>query len=348
MRNNPEVSYLMPAYNAATTIARALNSLLGQRNSPELEVVVVDDGSTDGTREVVDRIAGRDPRVRLLATAHRGQVAAAMTAQDECRGSILARLDADDVAHPDRTRRQADLLDSDPRLGAVGSRVRYFPRRRIRAGLLRYESWLNGLIERDPERTSANLLRELLVECPLANPALAFRREAFEAVGGYREFEGLPEDYDLVFRLVSAGWKIGGVPEVLHLWRDHPGRASRCDPRYSEENFRRLKLHYLLALRLDGGRRPVTICGAGPVGKAWLRSLQKAGVEVRCLVEVNPRKIGKTIHGVPVVSAGRLGEIEGGPGLILGAVGKKGGRDSLRGHLEPLGLVEGNDYIFVA
>jgi len=348
MKTDPTVSYLMPAFNAGRTIRRALTSLLGQRQAPTLEVVVVDDGSTDGTREIVEKIALGDPRVRLISIAHQGQVAAAETGQERCRGRFIARLDADDFAHPDRTRLQVELLEADPGLGAVGCRVRYFPRRRLKQGLLYYESWLNGLISENPEATSRNLRRELFVECPLANPSLTFRREAFGQVGGYREFQGLPEDYDLIFRLVAAGWKIGAVPAVLHYWRDHEGRASRRDPRYSQDSFRRLKLHYLLGLHLDCGRRPVTICGAGPVGKAWLKDLQAAGVEVRRLVEVNPRKIGKTIHGVPVVTASRIADTEGGPGLILGAIGKKGGRDSLRGHLDPLGYSEGKDYLFVA
>ena len=72
-----------------------------------------------------------------------------------------------------------------------------------------------------------------------------------------------------------------------------------------------------------------------------------AGIEVRFLVEVNPRKIGKKIHAVPVVRAEKLRELED-PGLILGAVGQKGARDSIRASLEPLGMAEGRDYIFVA
>jgi len=137
------------------------------------------------------------------------------------------------------------------------------------------------------------------------------------------------------------------VGRVLHLWREHGGRASRSEARYSEESFRSLKLYYLLETRLDRGGLPVSICGAGPVGKAWLKDFQASGVSVRFLVEVNPRKIGKRIHGVPVVAAEKLKEI-GEPGLILGAVGQKGARDNIRANLDPLGFVEGRDYLFVA
>ncbi|MBW7997564.1 MAG: glycosyltransferase [Candidatus Glassbacteria bacterium] len=344
----PEVSYLMPACNAAGTIDRAVRSLLAQRNCPSLEVVVVDDGSTDGTRELVTSLAAGDSRVRCVAEPHRGQVAAAVIGQELCRGKYIARLDADDIAHPDRTALQVAMLENDPLLGVVGCRVRYFPRREIQPGLLFYENWLNSLVVEDDKQTRQNILRELFVECPLANPSLMMRACAFREIGGYRDFDGMPEDYDLLFRFAASRWDISAVPEVLHYWRNSVTRASRVQDRYSAESFQRLKFHYLLKLRLESGRRPVSICGAGPVGKSWLKLLQKTGVEIRCLVEVNPRKIGKTIHGVPVVDTARLAGNRERAGLILGAVGQKGARGSVRAQLDPLGFVEGRDYIFIA
>lgn len=343
------VSFLLPVYNASSTVVPAIDSVLGQRNAPSLEVVVVDDGSTDGTLELLEKLAHTDPRVRLISTARQGQVAAAVTGQAQCRGDFIARMDADDIAHPDRVADQLALFARDPRLGVVGSQVRYFPRKQLRAGLLHYENWLNSLLdEKDSvESTHAGIIRELFVECPLANPTLIFNREAFEEVGGYRDFRGLPEDYDLVFRFAESGWRLGGVPRVLHLWRDHQERVSRTDARYSEESFRKLKLHYLKKLRLEDGSRPVSICGAGPVGKAWLKAFLTEGIQVRYLVEVNPRKIGKKIHGVPVVRAEDL-PAPGQTGLILGAVGQKGARENVRASLDPLGYREGENYIFVA
>ena len=343
------VSFLIPAFNASATVEQAISSVLGQRNAPPLEVVVVDDGSTDGTAGAVEKLARSEPRITLVSTEHRGQVAAAVTGQARCRGDFIARMDADDIAQPDRVAAQLDLFAREPRLGVVGSRVRYFPRKRLRAGLLHYERWLNSLlIEKDSvQSTHAGIIRELFVECPLANPSLMCRREAFEEIGGYRDFNRLPEDYDLIFRFAASGWLMAGVPRVLLFWRDQPDRTSRTDSRYSEQSFRKLKLHYLKKLRLNSGTRPVSICGAGPVGKAWLKEFLAEGIQVRCLVEVNPRKIGKQIHGVPVVRAEDLACMED-TGLILGAVGQKGARESVRANLNPLGFREGEDYIFVA
>ncbi|MFC1544786.1 glycosyltransferase family 2 protein [Gemmatimonadota bacterium] len=344
----PVVSYLMPAYNAAGTVERAVRSLLVQRGCPPMEVVVADDGSTDGTHAIVESLARLDSRVRLLVLEHRGQVAAAEAGQQLCRGEYIARMDADDIAHPDRTAAQLALLEGDPSLGCVGCRVRYFPRRTLQSGLLFYERWLNSLVVEDDKQTRQKILRELFVECPLANPSLMMRAGAFIELGGYRDFNGYPEDYELLFRFAASRWQISAVPRVLHYWRESTTRASRTQIRYSQESFQKLKLHYLLKLSLDNGRLPVSICGAGPVGKSWLKLLLASGVQVRFLVEVNPRKIGRTIHGVPVVDAAALASNRESAGLVLGAVGQKGARGSVRAHLDPLEFVEGKDYIFVA
>ncbi|MEA2062589.1 MAG: glycosyltransferase [Gemmatimonadota bacterium] len=351
------VSFLMPVYNAGSTIARAVDSVLGQRGlaATEIELVAVDDGSTDNTPEVLERLARRESRLRLVRLPHQGQVGAAIEGQRHLEGNFIARMDADDIACPDRLAEQLKLMHSDPGLGLVGASVRYFPRKYVKAGALHYEAWLNSFCQyRGGGTRTANdkIRREIFVECPLAGPTFLVRRQAFLQAGGYRDNHNWPEDYDLVFRVAGAGWRLGGATgegkKALHLWREHPARASRNDPRYSEKSFRSIKLHYLLRDRLDNGRKPVSICGAGPVGKAWLKELQAAGVEVRFLIEVNPRKIGKTIHGVPVVRAEQLSRLDCGPGLILGAVGQKGARESIRANLGPLGLVEGEDYIFIA
>ncbi|HUU29540.1 MAG TPA: glycosyltransferase [archaeon] len=349
MAAGPLVSFLMPVYNAAVTVERAVDSILRQRDAPGLEAVVVDDGSTDRTPEILARLAQRDSRVVPVTIPHQGLVAALITGQSRCRGAFLARLDADDIAHPERVKEQLALAGSDPGLGLVGSQVRYFPRRFLREGLLYYENWLNSLLDcRDsPGVVHNRIMRELFIECPLAHPTFFLRREAFDQAGGYRDFQGLPEDYDLCFRIAESGWRLGGVGRVLHYWREHAARSSHTDQRYSEESFRRLKLHYLVKLKLDNGTRPVSICGAGPVGKAWLKDILASGLEVRYLIEVNPRKIGKKIHGVPVVRAEDLTGLKD-PGLILGAVGQKGARPGVRALLDLLGYVEGVNYIFVA
>ena len=117
----PTVSALMGAYNYRQYVARAIESALAQHYPPELlEVIVIDDGSTDHTAEIVAEIAERNQgRVRLIRQANGGYIAATNRAIAEADGELLALLDADDVWLPDKTQTQVEMLQSRPELGLV-------------------------------------------------------------------------------------------------------------------------------------------------------------------------------------------------------------------------------------
>jgi glycosyltransferase involved in cell wall biosynthesis len=123
----PEVSILLPAFDAAATLEVSLRSVARQSEA-RWECIVVDDGSADGTRAVAERFAVRDARFRVVATAHRGLVAALNAGLEHCRGRVVARMDADDLMHRERLRLQLGALDAAPGLAAVGCHVRLFPR----------------------------------------------------------------------------------------------------------------------------------------------------------------------------------------------------------------------------
>jgi glycosyltransferase involved in cell wall biosynthesis len=334
----PRVSVLLPVRNAEATLEEALGSILAQ-TLDDLEVVAVDDGSTDASPGLLQAVAERDPRVRVLTQRPLGLVPALERARDAARAPLLARMDADDRAEPYRLEAQAALMEADPGMVLVGAHVRYFPRDGLGDGARRYERWLNSL--EDPEQ----LERDLWVECPLAHPTFLMRATAVATVGGYRDREW-PEDYDLLLRLRLAGGGLGVVPRVLHHWREGPGRLSRTDPRYSLGAFRRLKAHFLTRSPLLRERDGVLIWGAGPVGKTFARTLANEGVTVRAFVELDPRKVGQNIHGAPVVAPNEIGRFR--DALGLAAVGKGRARADIRESFTSAGWVEGRDFVAVA
>ena len=119
MRHTPRVSVIIPAFNAAATLAPTLASALAQSYA-DLEIVVVDDGSTDATAEIATAFADRDPRVRVIITANGGVAKARNRGIAEARGELLAPLDADDLWHPEKIARQVETLDAaGPRVGLV-------------------------------------------------------------------------------------------------------------------------------------------------------------------------------------------------------------------------------------
>ncbi|UCD23297.1 MAG: glycosyltransferase [Gemmatimonadota bacterium] len=335
MGERPHVSILLPCYNAALTIDQAVDSLLGQTFA-DFEILAIDDGSTDATASKLRSWAARDKRIVTRTIDRAGIVTALNTAVSTAQGELLVRMDADDISAPTRLEEQVKLLDGLPALAGCGTQMRYFPRDIVRDGARRYEAWINGLT------APAQIERDLFVECPIPHPTLALRRTALAEVGGYREAQW-PEDYDLVLRLCTSGHRLGKVPRVLFYWRESVDRLSRTDPRYSDGAFRKCKVHYL-AGRISG--RPVAICGAGPVGKAFARELTSQGHTVTAFVDLDPRKIGQRIHGAPVVSPARISILA--DAYFLAAVASEKAREEIRRYLTECGLEETRDFCAVA
>jgi glycosyltransferase involved in cell wall biosynthesis len=304
----------------------------------DFEVLVVDDGSADATPEALESWAARDGRVRVLRQPRLGLVAALEAARNVAQGRYLARMDADDVAAPERLGRQLALMEERTDLVGCGCRIRYFPDELVQGGALRYQRWINALL------TPEDIERDLFVECPLAHPTFFLRADAVESVGGYRE-HGWPEDYDLVLRLWEAGGRFAKSPDTLLAWREGASRLSRVDARYGEEAFRRVKVHFLKRTLL-AGRSGAVVWGAGPTGKAFAQTLLAEQVPVLAFVELDPRKIGQTIHGAPVISPSDVERYR--VGLCLAAVGQPGAREDIRQTLRGMGWSEMIDFVAVA
>lgn len=333
----PAVSVLLPVRDGLRFVATALRSLTAQ-TFRDFEVVVVDDGSSDGTCDLLRAYAATDRRVVVVRQPPRGIVVALEEGRRRARGALLARMDADDIAHPLRLERQVDLLRRDPSLVVVGCGVRMVPADGLTEGRAGYERWLNSLVD------SGDLHRDLFVECPLAHPTLLLRSDAVEEVGGYRD-AGVPEDYDLLLRLWEAGGRLGTVPEPLLDWTDRPDRLSRTGDAYTPEAFRRVKVE-VLARTVLADRPGVVIWGAGPTGKAFSHTLAEAGIPVLAFVDLDPRKLGQTIHDAPVVPPDRMGDFPG--AVLLGAVSGPRPREEIRQVAAASGLVEGLDFVAVA
>jgi glycosyltransferase involved in cell wall biosynthesis len=333
----PIVSVLLPCFNAEKTIDETLDSLAHQTMT-EFEVVAVDDGSTDSTLKWLETWAARDSRVHILSLPHRGVIAAANAGLADCTAPYIARMDADDRAHPERLAQQAAYLEAHPEVAVVSSLVKAFPDEKVREGYRIYIEWLNSLL------TDEDIRREIFVESPLANPSTMMRRTWFEKMGGYHEY-GWAEDYDLWLRMYLAGAQFAKIPSVLLEWRDHPSRITRTDGRYSVENFLRAKAHYLARGPLQD-RDAVIVWGAGMMGRRLGKQLQNNQVPLMAFVDIDPKKIGRTRRGKPIIASGDLLDwwkrFEN-PAL-LAAVGARGARPLIRARLIEMGLVEGVDW----
>ncbi|MES9845974.1 MAG: glycosyltransferase [Candidatus Sedimenticola sp. PURPLELP] len=186
-----KISVLMPCYNAEKFIRRSIESVLSQ-HSPEFELVIVDDGSIDNTAAI---IAGyQDSRIRLLRLESNSGIVTALNAGLKvCRGSYIARMDADDICLEGRLAQQSDYLDSHADVVAVGSAVVNF-------------NEAGHLVEIGYPTDHSNILLHLLLfERTLCHPSVMFRANVIEAGVRYQEKRSLCEDYDLWFQLSKIG-----------------------------------------------------------------------------------------------------------------------------------------------
>jgi len=337
----PAISVLMPCYNAASTIEEALHSLAGQTLT-DYELIAVEDGSSDQTLDILQNWASRDARIQILTQPHSGIIRGLNHGLSVCRAPYIARMDTDDHSLPERLAAQVEYLDSNPQVAVVGSLVTGFPAQQVRRGFQIYIEWLNALVSDEAIR------REIFIESPFPHPSVAFRRAWVTKVGGYQE-HGWPEDYDLWLRLYLAGAQFAKIPQVLLEWREHPQRLTRTDNRYSLENFIRAKAHYLVRGPIIG-RDAVVIWGAGMLGRRLSKHLLRQGCSLVAFIDIDPRKIGHTRRGRPIVAPQDLPAIWDhytNP-VLLSAVGARGARALIRARLGDMGLIEGQDWWGVA
>ncbi len=336
MSGLPKVSILMPVRNEERYLQAALNSLYAQTLS-DWELVVVDDGSSDRTPQILAAAAGLDNRVKVIRREGGGLVAALNTGLEKCQAPLLARMDGDDISHPRRLSEQAACLEANPDIGLVACSFRHFPRTSLKQGMLDYETWQNALQDHDL------IANDLFVESPFVHPGIMTRRTIMEQLGGYRDC-GWAEDYDLWLRMAAAGVKFTKLPHQFFFWRDHPERATRTMDEYSSNAFRCCKLHHLRQGFLKDSSE-VVMAGAGIEARAWQRLLSDDGVRVTHWLDVDPRKIGRTLHGAPVSLPEEL-QLSG--RKMLAAIGVRGAREQFRNLAKKQGWQEGMDFVCVA
>ncbi len=340
--HEPRVSILLPVYNAADFLNEALESIAVQ-SMVSFEVIAVDDGSTDGSLEILNDWAKRDSRFKPISSEHHGIVEAPNLGLQFCRGYYVARMDADDCMHVDRLRKQVAVLDDFPDVSVVTCLVEMFSHEgRVGEGMKIYEKWLNGLV------THSDIYRERFIESPIANPTAMMRRHELNSFDGYHD-RGWPEDYDLWLRYAQAGKRFEKIKETLFYWREHKNRVTHNASRYSVENFLRAKAYYLSLGPLSESKNLI-VWGAGKTGRRLSKHLIRNGHKPVCFVDITPKKIGSFLYGVPIVDPDDLfsnwTEFEF--PLLLIAVASRGAREIIREKLKCRKLSETKDFWCVA
>lgn len=333
----PRVAVILPVRDGGRYLRTAVQSILDQ-TFRDLELLLVDDHSSDGA---IEDLPLSDTRINVLKSPGQGVSAAFNFGLERTQSPLVARMDADDIALPQRLAEQVGLLEQRASVGIVGGCVKIFSQGSLGQGNRHYQSWLNRQVS--PEE----IHRALFIESPVPNPTAMFRREVLDDLGGYSD-PPWPEDYDLFLRADAAGVLMAKPPGVVLLWREHPARLTHCDPRYDRAQFQRAKAYFLARGCLEDIRqsgRAIIIWGAGPTGKQFHDLLEELHVATEGFIDVHPRRIGGTKRAKPIWPVEKAAE----KGVfVLVAVGARHAREEIRTFLVRQGLREGDDFLFIA
>ena len=209
-RNAAKIAVIIPAYNQAQYLTKAIQSVLEQ-TLPDFELIVVDDGSTDETRQLLDGI--RDNRLRVIHQSNAGLPSARNTGLQKSSASLVTFLDSDDYFLPDKLEILSMYLEEHPEIGLVAGKAKYIDH----AG--------NAMVR--PESPPVPLsMHALLLENPICVSGIMLRREWLKRVGAFDETLRACEDWDLWLRLLAAGCPMAWVDHPVVAYRIHPGQMT--------------------------------------------------------------------------------------------------------------------------
>ena len=208
MNRNPAISVVLPVYNAEDYVREAVESILAQ-SFTDFELIVINDGSTDGSGVILRELARRDARIVLVERPNDGLVSALNEGIKIARAELIARMDADDVAMPERFALQHARMVQEPELAVLGSFIRVTDK----AG--------NIIRLREYPLTPKEAAHHVERDCPVGHPTVMMWRDAVLKAGGYRKAFCHAEDYELWLRMSDLGYAIANLPQPLLNYRVH-------------------------------------------------------------------------------------------------------------------------------
>ena len=234
------ISILMPVKNTALFLNECLDSIVNQ-NELNFELIAIDDHSTDDSYSILSNYSSKDSRIKVFKNSEKGIIEALRLAYKKSSGSLITRMDSDDIMSLDKLKvLKSNLIEFGFGHIALG-KVKYFSNNSLGEGFKRYEEWLNSLTQ-----FGINF-NAIYKECVIPSPCWMVYREDLDRCKAFSS-DKYPEDYDLAFRFYMEGLKPIKCNHILHYWRDYPTRTSRTDDHYSDNTFLEIKSNYFLKL----------------------------------------------------------------------------------------------------
>jgi len=276
----PEVSVILPFFNAEKTLASAIRSIVNQ-SFTNFELLLIDNNSSDSGLLIAQNFVKKDSRIRLLSEKRQSVAIAMNLGLHNASGKFLARMDADDIAYPERLEKQLHFLKENPEIDFVGSEIKYVPHNHDTAGFKRFVDWVNSF------HTPKEIALHRFIEIPIVNPTVMFRRKVFQELEGCLD-GNFPEDYEMQLRYLEADIKMAKLPEPLLEWHDYSCRLTRTDKRYSTEAFFKIKARYFKnwSEKNNPLHPNIWVWGAGRKTRQRAKLLEKEGLIIKDYIDI--------------------------------------------------------------
>ncbi len=326
--------------NAAVTLTQCIDSCL-QQTHQDFKLLIIDDHSTDSSLSLAKTLTENlsPERIQIVTNTGSGLVDALNMGLSLTDSPWIARMDADDIMDSDRLSMQHAFLTQHPVIDVVGTQVASFPTELLQQGFNHFIQWQNSLINTE------DLHHAIFIETPLTHPSVMFKRDAVITAGGYLSGD-FPEDYELWLRLNAQGLRFAKIERVLLHWRESTNRLSRTAHNCRREAFDVLRARYLAKYLKTLEARPLYVWGAGRATRKRAALLMNHGIKIERWVDIDPKKIGNNIRGVPVISPHALSDAQIKP-FILVYVNNRGAREEINAALDCLDFRSGKDRLCV-
>ena len=335
-KSDPAISVILPFFNSVNTLPGAIQSISYQTFT-NFECILVDNNSTDGSKEIARDFSEKDTRFRLVFESIQGVAYAHNTGMIHSRGKYIARMDADDWMYPDRLELQHRYLEENPVCDVLAGMATYIPHKAETGGFERYVHWSNGLLLHD------DISLNRFVESPVINPTAMWRKEISTNYGCYRSGQ-FPEDYELWLRWLSEGVRFRKLSNPVIKWFDSEDRLSRTDMRYSDNAFFKIKTVYLERwLKLNNPFHPeVTVWGASKISRKRAALLESSGIRILNYIDISrKRHLDKSVlYYEEIPSPGKI--------FILVYLKQESMRSNTCDFLQARGYAPGKDYLLVS
>ena len=331
---NPLISILTPFKNTNEFLHECLVSIQNQTYT-NWELLIIDDGSTDNSFQIVHEFAKVDKRIKLFKNPGEGIIEALRFAFEKSSGTYITRMDSDDIMALNKLEILLNNLQKYGKKHLATGLVSYFSEEGVNEGYKNYEIWLNQLTR------YGNNYSEIYKECVIPSPCWMLHKDDFITCDAFNPND-YPEDYDLAFRFYKYKFKVIPCETILHYWRDYSSRTSRTHEHYAQNYFLEIKLKYFLELDFDTSK-PLVIWGAGFKGKSISKLLIKRQIEFIWVCN-NSKKIGKHIYNQELFDFTYLNKFD--QAQIIITVANKQSQQTIKGFFENKNKHAMKDYYF--